>query len=229
MTAPAVNSPHVVVTGASRGIGRELACRYAADGWRVTVGERRPDAGEPIPATERLALDLEDPASIEAFAARIERPVDVLINNAGVFGPRPQNLAEVDAAIWGRLFQVNTIAPVLLARALLERVAASERRIVATLTSRMGSLGDNTTGGIPMYRASKAAVNMAMQCFAHEVAERGIGVLLVHPGWVRTEMGTAAAELDVATSVGGVRAVIDAFDAAEKLAFRAWDGRDIPW
>jgi NAD(P)-dependent dehydrogenase (short-subunit alcohol dehydrogenase family) len=225
----AVTGPHVVITGAARGIGHELARQYLRAGWDVTVGVRRPDALDLPPEIARDALDLEDPAAIEAFAARIRSPVDVLVNNAGLFGPRPQTIADVDAAVWSRVLMVNTIAPVLLARALLEPIAASERRVIATLTSRMGSFHENTTGGIAMYRSSKAALNMAMQCLAFEVTERGVGVLLVHPGWVRTAMGTTAADLDVQESATGVRAVIDAFRPSEGLAFRAWDGRDIPW
>ena len=221
--------PHVVITGATRGIGRELAGQYVAAGWTVTVGARHPDAVDlPRPA-RRLALDVEDRASIDAFAAAIDAPVDVLVNNAGLFGPRPQTTADVDPALWGRIFQVNCVAPVLVARALLDRVAASERRVLATVTSRMGSFAENTNGAAPMYRASKSAVNMAMQCLAVEVAARGVGVLLLHPGWVRTAMGTDAADLDVVESARGLRAVVDAFDPAERLAFRAWDGRDLPW
>jgi len=224
-----LTAPHVVVTGAARGIGHELARQYLEAGWNVTVGVRRPDALDLPADIAREPLELEDPAAVETFAARITSPVDVLVNNAGLFGPRPQTIADVDAAVWSRLFMVNAIAPVLLARALLDRIAASERRVVATLTSRMGSFHENTTGGITMYRASKAALNMAMQCLAFEATERGVGVLLVHPGWVRTAMGTDAADLDVHASATGVRAVIDAFQPSEGLAFRAWDGRDIPW
>jgi NAD(P)-dependent dehydrogenase (short-subunit alcohol dehydrogenase family) len=220
---------HVVVTGAGRGIGHELARQYLAAGWRVTVGARRPETLDLPPAVARHPLDVEDPEAIAAFAAAVAEPIDVLVNNAGLFGPRPQTTADVDADLWRRIFTVNTIAPVLLARALLEHVAASERRVLATITSRMGSFAANTDGAAPMYRASKAAVNMAMQCLALEVAARGVGVLLVHPGWVRTAMGTAAADLDVRESAAGVRAVVDGFAASEGLAFRAWDGRDLPW
>lgn len=221
--------PHVVVTGAARGIGHELARQYLAAGWNVTVGVRRPQALDLPAEIARDTLDLEDPAAIEAFAARMTAPVDVLVNNAGLFGPRPQTIADLDAATWSRIVMVNTIAPVLLARALLDPIAASERRVIATLTSRMGSFHENTTGGMAMYRSSKAALNMAMQCLAFEVTARDIGVLLVHPGWVRTAMGTDAAHLDVQQSATGVRAVIDAFEPSEGLAFRAWDGRDIRW
>jgi NAD(P)-dependent dehydrogenase (short-subunit alcohol dehydrogenase family) len=224
-----LTSPHVVVTGAGRGIGAELARQYLAAGWAVTVGVRRPGEVDLPPAIARHPLDLEDDAAVAAFAERIQRPIDVLVNNAGLFGPRPQHLADVDSRIWSRIFRVNTIAPVLLARALVDRVAAGERRVLATITSRMGSFAENTSGGILMYRASKAAVNMAMQSLAFEVEDRGIGVLLVHPGWVRTAMGTDAADLTVERSASGVRAVIDRFDASERLAFRAWDGRDIRW
>jgi NAD(P)-dependent dehydrogenase (short-subunit alcohol dehydrogenase family) len=221
--------PHVVVTGAGRGIGAELARQYLAAGWAVTVGVRRSGAVDLPSAIVRHPLDVEDDAAITTFAERIQRPVDVLVNNAGLFGPRPQHLADVDTDIWGRIFRVNTIAPMLLARALLDRVAAGERRVLATITSRMGSFAENTSGGIVMYRASKAALNMAMQSLAFEVEARGIGVLLVHPGWVRTAMGTDAADLAVEDSAAGVRTVIDGFHADERLAFRAWDGRDIPW
>ncbi len=221
--------PHIVITGANRGIGRELVRQYAADGWTVTAAVRA-RIGADLPAGIRVrTLDLAAPETFAAFARDLAEPVDVLVNNAGVFGPRPQSTADVTAEGWAEVFRVNTIGPLLLTRALLDRVAASDQRKLVTLTSRMGSLTENGDGSAPMYRSSKAAVNMAMQCLSFEVAPRGLGVLLVHPGWVRTAMGTDAAAMDVTESAAGARRVIAAFEPAERLAFRAWDGRDIPW
>lgn len=220
--------PHVLITGANRGIGQELTTRYAADGWTVTACARSRDVAMPEGVRLR-SLDLAAPESFAGFAREIDAPIDVLINNAGVFGPRPQTTADIDAELWSDVFRVNTIGPVLLARALLDHVAAGTQKKLVTITSRMGSLAENTSGAAPMYRASKAAVNMAMQCLSFEVAPRGLGVLLVHPGWVRTAMGTADAELDVAASAAGIRRVIADFDPATRLDFRAWDGRPIPW
>ncbi len=174
-------------------------------------------------------LDLAAPETFETFAAGITAPIDVLINNAGIFGPKPHTIADVGPALFERILRVNTLGPVLLARALLDRVAASEGKKLVTMTSRMGSFGANTSGSAPMYRASKAAVNMLMQCLSIEVAPRGVGVLLLHPGWVRTTMGGEQADLNVADSALGIRRVIDGFDPTERLALRAWDGRDLPW
>ncbi len=221
--------PHVVITGASRGLGRELACRYATSGWSVTAAVRDPARVELPGQIDVRRLDVNQPRSFAMFAAGIERPIDVLINNAGVFGPRPQKIADIDPETWVAILTANTIGPVLLTRALVGHVAAGTHKKLVTITSRMGSLGENSSGSAPMYRSSKAAVNMAMQCLSFEVATRGLGVLLVHPGWVRTAMGTAEADLDVGESAAGVRAVIDAFDPSERLGFRAWDGRDIAW
>lgn len=221
--------PHVLITGASRGIGRELARQYAAAGWRVTATVRDPKSAVLPDGIDVRVLDVDAPETFAAFAAGITAPIDVLVNNAGVFGPRPQTTADLDPELFTSIIRVNAVAPVLLARALLDRVVEGDQKKLVTITSRMGSLGENSDASAPMYRASKSAVNMLMQCLSMELAPDGPGVLLVHPGWVRTDMGTAEATIDVDESVTGIRHVIDAFDPKERLAFRAWDGRTVAW
>ncbi len=222
--------PHVLITGAGRGIGLELATRYATAGWQVTATVRDRARAAALPdGVQAVELDVADDAAVAGLADAVTTPIDVLINNAGIYGTKPQTMADVDAAAWLDVFRVNAIAPFLLSRTLLQHLRAGSGKTIVTITSRMGSLSENDTGNAPMYRSSKAAVNMAMQCLSYEVAADGLGVLLVHPGWVRTDMGTASARLSTAESVTGIMALIEAFDPATRLAFRAWDGREIAW
>lgn len=221
--------PHVLITGTSRGIGRAFVEQYAAAGWQVTATVRtEPQA--PIAANVDLRrLDVAAPQTFADFARRIDRPIDVLINNAGRFGPRPQTSADVTPELFAEVMTVNALAPLLLTRALLAQLRAGTAKKLVTITSRMGAFSENANGSAPAYRASKAALNMLMRSLSFEVGPQGLGVLLLHPGWVRTDMGTDAADLDVEASVTGMRAVIDAFDPAEQVAFRNWDGRAIAW
>ncbi|MDW8369114.1 MAG: SDR family oxidoreductase [Geminicoccaceae bacterium] len=223
--------PNVLVTGASRGIGRGLAARFAAQGWQVIACARDPAAIEVAGgAVERHALDVTDPASIAGLAAELGgRPLDLLVNNAGIYGPRDTRLGSIDYAAFRTVLETNTLGPVRLTEALLSNLRAGARKTVVTVSSIMGSIAQTQSPGALIYRTSKAAVNMAMRSIAMELAPEGFTVVLVHPGWVRTDMGGPDATLDVRTSVDGLVRLIERLRPGDNGRFFGYDGGPLPW
>jgi NAD(P)-dependent dehydrogenase (short-subunit alcohol dehydrogenase family) len=235
--------PTVLITGANRGLGLELVRQYAGDGWRVHAACRSPEAAEELAGLRALhdsieihALDVKSAASIEGLAAALRgTPIDVLLNNAGVFGPRPtgdadprQSFGDVDPQIWLDVVQVNALAPLLISQAFVDHVAASEQKKIVAISSELGSVA-GTNGGLYAYRASKAALNMVMASLARELAQRGILIGVYCPGWVRTSMGGPEAPLAAGDSVSGLRRRIAELDATVSGAFRLYDGTPIAW
>jgi NAD(P)-dependent dehydrogenase (short-subunit alcohol dehydrogenase family) len=236
--------PTVVVTGASRGLGLEFVRQYLADGWEVVACCRQPSAAlEALTASAGDALQVEafelvQPEAMEAFAARLgTRPVDVLINNAGTMGGLtfgrdgldPFGFGRAEAREWAEIFHLNVFVPMRLSELLVENVAASEHGRIVTLTSMLGSIGQNTLGGLYAYRASKAAVNAVMRSMAMDLAKRGIIAAPIHPGWVRTDLGGERAPLSPEDSVAGVRKVIAGLTPEQAGTFLCFDGTTMPW
>lgn len=220
--------PSVLITGASRGIGREFAARYADDGWRVIATCRNP-GGYDGPG-EVHPLDVADPASVAALgAAMAGGKIDLLINNAGIYGPRNLPYDGLDYDGWEQVLRTNVLGPMRVAAALAGPVLASEKKKMVFISSRMGSIGDNDSGGAYIYRSSKTALNMAVRSLSLDLSDKGVICLLLHPGWVRTDMGGASAQIDAAASVAGMRAVIDRAGAADNGRFFNYDGNELPW
>ena len=224
----------VLVTGAGRGIGFELARRYAVAGWTVLATVRNPEAAAALKAlpgsVETLDLDVSDAASVAALVRRLGgRPIDLLINNAGIYGPDSDQLGRFDYGAWERVLAVNTLGPLRVTEALLPNLRAGSKRTVATLTSAMGSIADNTSGGALFYRSSKAALNAAMKTLAIALRSERFTVVVLHPGWVRTDMGGPAATLDVATSAAGLIEVIAGLAPADTGRFLNYNGAALPW
>jgi NAD(P)-dependent dehydrogenase (short-subunit alcohol dehydrogenase family) len=155
--------------------------------------------------------------------------IDVLINSAGITGKPGQKTGNVDCVSWAQVLDVNTMGPLRVTEAFVDNVAHSERKLVVTITSGMGSIADNTSGGSIAYRSSKAAVNMVMHSAAVDLARRGISCVLVNPGWVRTDMGGAGATLSPRESVTALRRLIETFGLAQSGKFFNYDGREYPW
>lgn len=227
--------PTVIVTGANRGIGLEFARQYAADGWRVIATCRRPDEAATLKAlagVEVHTLDVGDPAAIQGFAAALagER-IDLLLNNAGIFGPdHPRQSKDgIDPEGWLQTLRINALAPVLLTLALRDNLAKAEAPKVATVSSQLGSIGENGSGGMYAYRASKAAINAGNRSLAVDLKERNIACVVLHPGWVQTDMGGANAPVKPADSVAGMRRVIARIGLDDSGCFYGYDGREIPW
>lgn len=226
--------PTVMITGASRGLGLEFARQYAADGWRVIATCRAParaDALNAIGGVDVHALDVDDFDAVAELAEALSgTAIDVLINNAGIYGPKGYSLNEMDFSVWGEVMRTNAMAPLRVSQCFAPHVAASALKCIATLSSKMGSMADNTSGGSYIYRSSKAAVNAVMKSLAHDLAGQGIGVLILHPGWVRTDMGGSAGLIDADFSVAGMRQVIAARgDLSHSGGFFNYDGAEIPW
>ena len=227
-----MNTYTVLITGANRGIGLEFAKQYAADGWQVLACCRRPQSAVMLQAlaTEHsnvkvLALDVGDFKQIEALALTLkDKTIDVLINNAGVY---PQS--DSSAEDWAEAFKINSMAPLKMAQAFTPHVAKSTLKKIATLSSKMGSLDDNTSGGSYSYRSSKAAVNMVMKSLSIDLKPADIAVVTLHPGWVQTDMGGSNALINTPTSVAGLRKVIENLGLSNTGKFIAYDGKEIAW
>lgn len=220
----------VFITGGARGLGLALAQQYAAAGNEVIIGVRDPKAAVEVPpGCEVLPLDVTDADSVAALAEALNgRPVDMLINNAGVHGAKPQSAMEMNFAGFEEALAVNTIGPLRVTQALLPNLLQQQGAKIAIVTSRVGALAVRGTGLIA-YRASKAAANKVSQCLAAELEEKGIAVAAIHPGWVSTDMGGPTGPVSPDESAAGIRAVMDRLSLGETGRFWSYDGSEMPW
>jgi len=218
----------IVITGANRGIGLELARQYADAGHDVIRAMRGVDKADP-PFGTSMMLDVTDDASVARFAAALDgKPIDLLINNAGISGPARQDSRDMDFAGFAQVLDANVLGPLRVTQALLPNLRKADAAKVAVVSSRMGSLASPQSGHVA-YRASKSAVNKVFQCLASDLADEGIAVTMLHPGWVRTDMGGPNADIDVATSAGGIRAVLEGLGTGNTGRFYAYDGEELAW
>ena len=175
-------------------------------------------------------MDVTDSASIYAAATQLDgQAIDLLLNNAGIIGPRGQTIGNIDYEAWADVLAVNTMAPMRVSEAFVEHVAHSDRKLIVTLTSGMGSIADNTSGGSILYRSSKAAVNMVMRSLAIDLAPRGITCVVINPGWVRTDMGGTNASLQPSESISRMRHIIATLGPEQSGKFFNHNGREYPW
>ena len=228
-----------LITGASRGIGLEFCRQYAADGWRVLACSRLPERSD---ALNRLAaqypelikvhaLDVADHVEIERLAQVLaDESIDLLINNAGIYPDSDKSgFGHTDYAEWVQAFRTNTMAPLKIAEEFATQIARSRQKTIITITSKMGSIADNGSGGSYLYRSSKAAVNMVVKSLAIDLKPLGITAVVFHPGWVKTGMGGPNALISAEQSVSGMRQVIGRLTMAESGRFFGYDGQEIPW
>ncbi len=233
----------VLVTGANRGLGLEFSRQYLEQGWRVLATCRSPDhasdlrnLSEDDDRLETFPLNVADFAAVDALAESLAgRHVDVLINNAGVFGPKPkaeqdlrQSFGHLCYDLWGEIFRVNSQAPVKLAEALLPNLLAGSQRKVVNISSTEGSIAA-ASAGLYAYRTSKAAVNMATALLAGDLEHQNIVAAALNPGWVKTRMGGPQAVLEVGQSVASMRRVIESLTMDDSGAFLNFNGDSIPW
>jgi NAD(P)-dependent dehydrogenase (short-subunit alcohol dehydrogenase family) len=222
----------VLLTGANRGLGLEFTRQYAAAGWHVIATCRTPQKADSLRgvagSVEIHALDVTDFAAIKRLAATLaEIAIDVLIANAGISGPRAMTPDAIDEAAWTEAFRVNTMAPLALAGAFRAHVARSAERKAIAISSRLGSIGANEEGGFYVYRSSKAALNAVWRSFA--IDHKALIAVVVHPGWVQTDMGGTAAPLTPTESVTGMRRVIAGLKEKDSGGFFAYNGEALPW
>lgn len=227
--------PVVLVTGANRGIGLELVKRYAARGDQVIACCRNPDTAPALKAVAGKvtvhALAVDDPASVAGLAGKLGgQAIDLLINNAGVLGPDygDQTATRMDFDGWARAFAINTMGPVRVMQALLPNLKAGAQARVVTITSQMGALSLDMALG-HAYSATKAAINKFMRLAAIDLAKDGIAVGLIHPGWVKTDMGGPDADITIEESGAGIVATVDKLNLSTTGSFWKWNGEPHGW
>lgn len=220
----------VLITGAARGLGLDFVKQYAAKGWKVHACARSPESLKEVTGNIHLhKLEVTDYAAVKALASELKgEAIDVLVCNAGVSGSEAGDLGRIDPKVWRDTFEVNALAPLMMAEAFVEQVAASKDRKLIAISSRLGSITHND-GARYAYRASKTALNMEWQSLSKDTAAKGLICVVLHPGWVQTDMGGKAATLTIAQSVPSMVKVIDGLKPADNGRFLNYDGTELPW
>jgi NAD(P)-dependent dehydrogenase (short-subunit alcohol dehydrogenase family) len=247
--------PSALITGANRGLGLEFVRQFEARGWHVHAGCRQPDAAVALNTLAAASagrinvhrLDLGDHASIERIASTLRHtPIDLLLNNAGTIGTSGERFSEqsrktlqafghLDYGEWLEVLRVNVIGTAKVTEAFAEHVAASQRKCIVMISSVMGSITWNDRnrfppgGGIYLYRSSKAALNMVARTLAADLHARGITVLTLNPGWVKTDMGGSDGLFETSDSVGRMMKRMDEASLDRSGSFLSHDGAEIPW
>ena len=229
----------VLITGANRGLGLEYTRQYAKNGWRVLACCRNPESAEDLlklasqykDLVSVHTLDVSNFSQVDKLAAVLEnQPIDVLINNAGIYPDSGNGMfSDADYAAWLEAFRINSIAPFKMAQAFTPHLKQGKLKKLVNMTSKMGSITDNTSGGSYLYRSSKTALNMVTKSLSIELAKDGVTALVLHPGWVLTDMGGPNALITTEQSISGLRQVIDRATLADAGNFYAYDGQEIPW
>lgn len=228
----------LLITGANRGLGLEFVRQYLAESWRVHACCRNLLFAEEL---QQLAkdysdhlvlheLDMNDLSAIESLADELrDQPVDLLLSNAGVYGGNNQALENIRYSDWHETLLINALAPLKLANCFAEHVAASQLKKMVFMSSKMGSMLDNGSGGVYIYRASKAALNAIVKSLSYDLRPAGISVVCLHPGWVRTDMGGPHGLIDPPESIAAMRQVISDLGLATSGRFMDYLGHEIPW
>ena len=227
----------ILITGSNRGIGLELVHQYATQGWQVEACCRHPEQAtelnrlaDKFPDISLHALDVTQQDQVQKLATDLQdHPIDILFNNAGIYGPYDAVFGNTDEAAWLECLRTNVIAPMKMMEAFLPHVAASRHKLIAAMSSKMGSMADNGSGGSYIYRSSKAALNAVMKSAAIDLAPEGVKVAILHPGWVKTDMGGPNAEITVTESVGRMREILASVTSENSGTFFDIDGSVIPW
>ncbi|WP_413284812.1 SDR family oxidoreductase [Vibrio sp. MA40-2] len=225
----------ILITGANRGIGLALTKNYLQLGWQVhTTFRDSNNAHELLALMEENQslhchqLDVTDYQHLNVLAERLP-PIDVLVNNAGYYGPKGTEFGNTDVEEWRKVFEINSIAPLKLVEALYPRLQQAEHKKIICISSKVGSMTENTSGGGYIYRSSKAALNSVVKSLSNDLSSKGIITVALHPGWVRTEMGGPNASISTEQSTQGMITVIDSLQADNSGEFINYDGTRLPW
>jgi NAD(P)-dependent dehydrogenase (short-subunit alcohol dehydrogenase family) len=227
----AADDATVLITGANRGIGLEYARQFKAKGYTVIGTARSPANAEALnKVADRVEqLDVADPASVAALAERLDgTAIDILINNAGMFDRADVTLDKVDFAVLERTLAVNTLGPLRVTQALMPNLRAGSRKTVIGMSSGLGSI-ENSNGRWYAYRSSKTALNQINKILSQEFKDQGFIFTVVHPGWVRTDMGGENATYTPQESVAGLVKVIEGLGPEDSGRFYDFQGETIPW
>ncbi|WP_018693301.1 SDR family oxidoreductase [Algicola sagamiensis] len=228
----------ILLTGTNRGIGLGFVEHFTALGANVIATHRPGHASDQLLSLNETnanltlhALDVSDVASIDNFAQALQgQNIDIFINNAGVYGSKgQQSFHSVDLDEWKDVLMVNTLAPLLLTRALHSNLKMNNGAICGYISSKMGSIDDNSSGGQYIYRSSKSSLNSVVRSLSVDLADDQIQSVALHPGWVKTDMGGPNALIDVKTSVNGLADILLNFKQAYNGSFLNYDGQTIPW
>lgn len=226
-----------LVTGANRGLGLEFTRRFAARGDTVLATSRDPSSSPDLEAlasanpdrVRPLQLDVTSAESVAGLTAALgDESIDVLLNNAGHMGPYT-GIENLDWENMDRCFRINVMGPLRVIQAVLGNLRRSRVRHIVNMSSKMGSITDNTSGGAYAYRMSKAALNMANKSLSNDLADEGFVCIVMHPGWVRTRMGGPSGVIDVETSVSNMIERIDELGPEHNGSFVEWSGGTVPW
>jgi len=226
----------VLITGANRGIGLEFTRYYAAHSKKVIACCRNPDQASELQTLKQThkvidiySLDVCKQKEIDSLHHELkDQVIDLVINNAGIYGPKGSETS-LDTAMWSKVFEVNVMAPISIARKFTKQLSHSSFPVIANISSKMGSIEDNQSGGATIYRSSKAALNAATKSFALDNIEAGITTVLLHPGWVKTDMGGPNGLIDTKTSVNGMGKVLESVTKHNNAGFFNYDGTLLPW
>lgn len=228
----------VLITGGSRGIGLELTKQFLDLGYRVisTYRVKPSDKLSELKSNKNLSLfelEVTDESSIKNLVKSLdEQVIDILINNAGVIGPssdrQTQDRHNIDVKGWLETFAINSIAPLMISNAVLGNLKKSNKPRILTVSSQMGSLSLDSTG-MYAYRSSKAAVNKVMQVLSVELKSAGVAVCVLHPGWVKTDMGGSSADISVEESASGIVDLAMNLTMKKTGKFFNWNGTEHAW
>jgi NAD(P)-dependent dehydrogenase (short-subunit alcohol dehydrogenase family) len=230
--------PSILVTGASRGLGLALTESFSQAGWTVFAPCRDPnraplltEAAHATPELVRLfPLDVTDHGAVDELSAELrDESIDILFNNAGIYGPKKMFFGQLDYPAWREVMEINTLAPMKMSEAFVDQIERSDMKMIVNLSSDLGSIRNNTFGRHYLYRTSKAALNMVSRTLAVDLADRGIIVVAVNPGWVKTDLGGPQAPLTASQSVHTIMKLLPKLTMQDSGKFFLYDGTEIPW
>lgn len=228
----------VLITGTNRGLGLELVKQFTSSGHRVIATCRNASKSLELLNLEKISngtlelmeLDLMSDDSIDGLTALLsDREVDIFINNAGIMGLRGLEFGQITGESWLEVFRINTIAPLLVCQKIIKNINLGRDKKMFFISSRVGSIQENTGGAMYAYRSSKTALNQVVKSLSIDLLDRGISAIALHPGWVLTDMGGPNALIDASTSVSGLIEVMDQVSIKDTGNFFNYDGSMIPW
>ena len=223
---------NILIIGANRGLGLEFAKQYSNTNHNIIATTRNKDSSKELSEINNIdiaELDLTSDASVNSFVTSIgSQKIDILIHNAGIFSDE-QLKEDLDTDAWMNEMRINAVIPIILARKLKNNLKMGSDKKVVFISSQMGSIDDNYSGRFYFYRSSKSALNSAARSLSIDWKDDGISVLILHPGWVKTDMGGPNAPVSIDESIEGMMQVIDSTDIRDTGRFLNYDGKELPW